>query len=409
VSLPLSPGPLPTHQRRRRHVLAPVLGLVALGICGLLVLGIVGSSIGTGAVVVGALCALLPVGPVVATFLWVDRWEPEPPRLLLLAFAWGACVAALTALVINSSAVVVLDQVLGRGSGDLLGAAAVAPFVEEAVKGLFLVGLLVLRRRELDGVVDGVVYAGLVAAGFAFTENILYFGRAFADGGLVGASGGVVAVLLLRGVLSPFAHPLFTAMTGIAVGIAAGSRSPLVRVVAVAVGYLVAVALHALWNGAAAFLGGGGFLGVYATVMVPLFLALIGLVLWQRHRERRTIAAQLPGFARAGWIAPSEVELLASMAGRRAWVRTVRARSGRDAARAVTAYQAAVTELAFLQARIARGAVRDSARHWFEQALAEVGIARARAIGHPDALSAVMHRYRPGAGWAPPAGPHPPR
>ena len=32
------------------------------------------------------------------------------------------------------------------------------------------------RRREFDGVVDGVVYAGLVAAGFAFTENILYFG-----------------------------------------------------------------------------------------------------------------------------------------------------------------------------------------------------------------------------------------
>ena len=58
-------------------------------------LGLVGTSIGVGGVVVGALCALLPVGPVVAAFLWVDRWEPEPPRLLLLAFLWGACFAAL--------------------------------------------------------------------------------------------------------------------------------------------------------------------------------------------------------------------------------------------------------------------------------------------------------------------------
>ena len=46
---------------------------------------------------------------------------------------------------------------------------------------MFLVGLLIFRRREFDGIVDGIVYAGLVAAGFAFTENILYFGRAFAE------------------------------------------------------------------------------------------------------------------------------------------------------------------------------------------------------------------------------------
>jgi len=77
---------LPTQKRQRRGVLGPVIGLVFLGICGLVVIGLVGSSVGVGGVVVGALCALLPVGPVVATFLWVDRWEPEPPRLLLLAF-----------------------------------------------------------------------------------------------------------------------------------------------------------------------------------------------------------------------------------------------------------------------------------------------------------------------------------
>ena len=146
-------------------MLAPVLGLVALGFCGLVVLGLVGNSVGLGGVVVGALCALLPVGPVVATFLWIDRWEPEPPRLLLIAFLWGACFAALTALLINSSAALVVDEVLGRGSGDVFGAVVIAPVVEEAVKGAFLVGLLIFRRREFDGIVDGIVYAGLVAAG----------------------------------------------------------------------------------------------------------------------------------------------------------------------------------------------------------------------------------------------------
>ena len=134
----LTGGPtaaLPTQQRQRRGVLAPVIALVALGICGLIVLGLVGTSVGMGGVVVGALCALLPVGPVVAAFLWVDRWEPEPPRLLLIAFLWGACFAALAALIINSSAALAVDVLLGKGSGDVIGTSVIAPLVEEGLEG----------------------------------------------------------------------------------------------------------------------------------------------------------------------------------------------------------------------------------------------------------------------------------
>lgn len=119
--------PMSTRTRQRRGVLAPVVGLVVLGVCGLIVLGLVGRSVGLGPVVVGALCALVPVGPVVAAFLWVDRWEPEPPRLLLVAFLWGACVAALYQLLINSSAALAADQLLGRGTGDVLAATVIAP------------------------------------------------------------------------------------------------------------------------------------------------------------------------------------------------------------------------------------------------------------------------------------------
>jgi RsiW-degrading membrane proteinase PrsW (M82 family) len=399
---------MPTPQRQRRAVLAPVLGLVALGICGLVVIGVVGSSIGAGAVVVGALCALLPVGPVVATFLWVDRWEPEPPRLLLVAFLWGACFAALSALLINSSAALIADEVLGQGSGDVLGSVVIAPVVEEAVKGAFLVGLLIFRRREFDGIVDGIVYAGLVAAGFAFTENILYLGRAFAEDSMVGQTGAVLTVLVLRGVLSPFAHPLFTTMIGIGAGIAASSRSIAVRVVAVFVGYLAAVALHALWNGSAALGGGGAFFGVYAFIMVPLFLAMVAVVVWQRRREQRTVIAQLPGFAQAGWIAPSEIPLLSSLAGRRGWRTAVRRRSGKQVAKAVADYQAAVTELAFLRSRMARGSVGASGPYWHDQALGELVRARTRAVDHPEALTVALRHHGPQQGWTPPpAGPPP--
>src|SRR5918996_3625148 len=109
--------PMPTPGRQRRGVLVPVLGLIALGFCGLVVLGVLAGSVGVTGVVVGTVCALLPVGPVVATFLWIDRWEPEPPRLLLFAFLWGAGFAALSSLIVNTSAAVVADAVLGQGSG----------------------------------------------------------------------------------------------------------------------------------------------------------------------------------------------------------------------------------------------------------------------------------------------------
>jgi RsiW-degrading membrane proteinase PrsW (M82 family) len=398
---------LPTPGRQRRAVLGTVVGLVVFGVCGLVVLGLVSSSIGVGAVLVGAVCALVPVGPVVWAFLWVDRWEPEPPRTLLFAFLWGACVAALSALLINSSAVLIVDEVLGQGSGDVLGATIIAPIVEEGVKGAFVVGLLIFRRREFDGIVDGVVYAGLVAAGFAFTENVLYMGRAFAeDDALVGQGGGVLAVLILRGILSPFAHPLFTSMTGIGCGLAATSRSPVARVLYVLVGYGFAVLLHALWNGSATVGDGGAFLGVYLFIMAPLFLAMVGIVVWQRRREQRTVAAQLPGFAMAGWIAPSEVPLLSTLAGRSRWRRAVRQRSGKEAAKAVTEYQTAVTELAFLRARMSRGAVGPHAWDLHNERLDMLTVARARAMGQPAALTAAWLRPPP-SGWAP-AAQHPP-
>ena len=406
MTQPTWEGPIPTSGRQRRGVLAPVLGLIALGICGLVVLGVVVSSIGIVAVLVGAFVALVPVALVVATFLWVDRWEPEPPRLLLFAFLWGACFAALSALVINTSAALVADQVLGRGSGDIIGTVAVAPIVEEAVKGVFLVGLLVFRRREFDGVMDGIVYAGMVAAGFAFTENILYFGRAFAEAEPQSATTAVLAVFVLRGLLSPFAHPLFTAMTGIGAGIASNSRNPFVRIAAVLLGYAMAVTLHALWNGSAALQGGEAVMGVYGFVMLPLFLAMIGLVVWQRRREQRIVIEQLPGFAQAGWIANSEIPLLSSLAGRNGWRAAVRRRSGKKVAKAVSDYQAAVTDLAFLRSRMSRGSVgSQTGMFWHGEALAQLNRARNDAIGHPEALTVALRHGGPvgsGAAWTPP-------
>ena len=232
---------------QRGRVLLPALGLVVLAVAFLIALAIISATVGGDAVLVGVMAAVLPVLPVVAVFLWVDRWEPEPPRLLLAAFLWGAGISVLGATIVNDTATAFGERVLGTGGGDLVGAVISAPVIEEALKGSFLVGLLWLRRREFDGVVDGIVYAGLVATGFAFTENVLYFGRAFAIDGLVGDGGGVATVFFMRGVIAPFAHPVFTALTGIAVGLAGRRHTQVLCALLPFFGDWGAVGLHQLW------------------------------------------------------------------------------------------------------------------------------------------------------------------
>jgi hypothetical protein len=79
----------------------------------------------------------------------------------------------------------------------------------------------------------------------------------------------------------------------------------------------------------------------------------------------------------------------------------VRARSGKPAAKAVGRYQGAVTELAFLRHKMARGSVGPQGREWHDELLHDVFEARAAAVGQPEALHAAWAGGSP-PGWAPP-------
>ncbi|MFC5890266.1 PrsW family intramembrane metalloprotease [Kitasatospora sp. CM 4170] len=145
----------------------------------------------------------------------------------------------------------------------------------------------------------GVVLGGVTACGFAFTENALYLGRAFSDDeqqrldsiGL-GATPSLrdfdstVQTFVLRGLLSPFAHPLFTALTGLGLAVTLTTGRRWLARLAAPTGLVLSMALHGTWN-AAADLGTHGFLVVYAVLMVPCFAALVGFAAWARARTAR--------------------------------------------------------------------------------------------------------------------------
>jgi RsiW-degrading membrane proteinase PrsW (M82 family) len=372
------------HWARLSRLLLIGFVAVVMSLCGLLLLATFTSSTGTVGFLIGLCLAALPLPVVIGAFRWLDRYEPEPRGLLLFAFFWGATVAALAAAVLNTASAMAIARTGGGSDGLATTAVLVAPWVEEAAKGAAVLLILVFRRSEFDGVVDGIVLAGLAGVGFAFTENILYFGRAFLAGGEeLGVTGGIFAVgftFLLRGVLSPFAHPLFTAMTGIGLGLAARGVSPATRWLAPVGGYLAAVVLHATWNWAS-LSGLSGFFTGYVVVMVPAFAATIAVATWSRRREGATLVRHLPAYVAAGWLAPEDVPMLASMPRRRQAVRWVQGRYGEAGSRALRRFQHSATELAFLRDRLDRGHdVPDFPRREREL-LAEMSRSRSAAAG----------------------------
>jgi RsiW-degrading membrane proteinase PrsW (M82 family) len=334
--------------------------ITLLTLSGLVILALVREQTGTRGFLVGLGLAVLPVPLLLAAFRWLDRVEPGPWRNLLFSFAWGACAAALIAIVANSFATQWIATATADPAGaDTLGATVIAPVVEESAKAAAVLLVFLFRRRDFTGILDGVVIAGVTATGFAFTENILYLGTAFGTDQLTGDSGMAsvtAATFFVRIVMSPFAHPLFTVLTGIGFGIAALSteRQRIRRVLLPLGGLLLAMGMHALWNGSST-LGQYGFFAVYAAFMVPTFGLLTWLVVWTRQRELRTVRAELPAYAVAGWLTPAEPFALGSMRARRIARQYARRYGGRPAARAVAQYEAYATSLAFLRHRGRRG------------------------------------------------------
>jgi RsiW-degrading membrane proteinase PrsW (M82 family) len=323
------------------------LGVIVLLLAGLLTLLVIGVEVGPVALVTGLVLAVLPVPIYVGLALFVDRFEPEPPQLLAWAFFWGATGATLIALIVNSAGQLFVGSTFGSAVGELYGASLSAPVVEEGSKAIVLLAIYRWRRAEFDGVLDGIVYAAMVGLGFAFTENILYYGRTALEGGVP-----LAAVFFVRGVLAPFAHPVFTALTGVGLGFAA-LRPGLSRRVLPVVGLLGAMILHSLWNTSAGVGGGLGFLTVYVVVMLPVFLGLIGVAIGALLRERRVLREYLQPELASGFLTREDLAVLSSLRERRRALRGAK-RQGPAARRDRKELHHAATELAFVRRHVAR-------------------------------------------------------
>lgn len=327
--------------------------LLAALILGPLSLLVIGLTVGEG-FFIGLVMAVLPVPFYVAFALWVDRFEHEPSWLLVLAFVWGSAIAVFFSLIFNLLHAEIVNALAGAASATMLTAVIGAPFIEELTKGAALLLLFFWKRDQFDNVTDGIVYASMVGLGFAMTENVQYYGEAVAkQGGSIAA-----AVFFLRGILGPFAHPLFTSMTGIGLGLAAESRYKSTKYLAPVIGLGGAMVLHSLWNLSAS--RGPAFFAAYVFIMFPAFVAVILVAIFSLRREANLIRLHLENVVRDGVLSRDDILVLTSV--RRRVAASTRALFDRGFGywRARRRFHALATELAFHAWRTSREAAPDA-------------------------------------------------
>jgi protease PrsW len=274
---------------------------------------------------------LIPLAIVAPVLLWLDRVEPEPRSSKLHAFLWGALVATFIALIANEIGGAVVSR-----SFAMVGT---APVFEEAMKALGI--MWAVRRREVNDVMDGIIYAGWVGLGFAVAEDFFYLVTA---GGH--SNGQLAVVAIFRTVVTPFAHPLFTAWTGLAVGLAvARKRSPWKHALW---GLALAIATHAAWNGSiVAFQDRPSLLLVVALLFVALFVSAAVVSTRIRNAEKKRFLATVPTLAARYGLTEAEVRVFGS------WdaIRAARGPLDKSKRRAFGSLHGALAQLGSLHAR----------------------------------------------------------
>lgn len=263
--------------------------------------------------------ALIPLAYTVPIFMWLDHLEPEPPAMRWNAFLWGAGISVLVASAVN--------EFFMAGFGLVAAAVISAPIIEEVMK---VRGISTAAKRgQLDSPLDGAVYAGYVGLGFAAVENVIYFSNAVSEDAL-----GITFVV--RGLLSPLAHPYFSVWAGLMVGravVEGRSRTP-----AVIRGLAVAIPLHASWNLAASM----PMLSFLLLGHVVLFSVLMRRLRRLRREEMVIVRTRLNQLAFTYNLSPLELEVYGDARA----TRRLRRQLGRSERRAFDERRALVTRYA---------------------------------------------------------------
>ena len=345
----------------RKGLIGCIAGLLALAATAAVVLVVVATVPDPVGLLLSVIASSIPAAFYAGVILRLDRYEREPMRVVLACFAWGAIGAILLSIIASLIFEDVISGLIGPEFAPGLTIVVGAPLIEETCKGIALLAVLFFARDEFDSTLDGLVYGALVGAGFAMTENILYFGQTYLEGGL----GPFGALVVARAVFGGLAHPAYTAVTGAALGWARSQYGRgWKRFVVPVLGWMGAVALHMAWNGGltltATWLGGDpGIVELVAVqaliVLVPAVLVLYVVARLSHRYELAILRRELRLEVEQGTISEGEYRLITDDARRKETLAIAKSRGGRTLRGQQLAFFHTAGDLAFRRHHRERG------------------------------------------------------
>jgi len=300
--------------------------------------------------------------PMFVVIYFLDFYDREPLSLVFAALGWGMIAATSLSLVGNTQWDEVIARVAGPDFAATWSAALTAPIIEESFKGIGVVLIYLIARREMNDIMDGFVYGAMVGLGFTVVEDVHYFIGAFG-----GTIEGIVAGFFWRVVVSGlYGHVIYTGLVGMGIAyfVTRKGEASLGKRWLVSAGLILsAVFAHFLWNSPLLNLippeeTSAGLLILLQLVTITLkgvpFLAFLVVMLVlarrrERHWLRKSIEAELGGPG----LQPGELAILMDNKERRRSRNELRQRAGPVAAGLLGQLQKEQIKLAMIRTRAA--------------------------------------------------------
>jgi len=295
----------------------------------------------------------IPVGVIVYR---LDDFEPEPASLIAVAVIWGGVIAVVFSSQVNEGMLSFLQHVLPARTVDKWWSSLAAPINEELYKGMGLVVIYLMARREYDNVMDGLIYGAMIGLGFQVMENVYYFMQAAGQDGSVDA---VVSIFFLRVVVSGlYSHMLFTGFMGFgfAYFVTQRNRSLWRRTSVLIGGAVLAWAAHFVWNSpwleSLMSRGTGAFIGALVIKGLPFLMLLMVLGVFARRRERAVFRRLAQLELGCDSLSQGDYYVLQSGRRRREAVAHMRKTKGREAASILKRMMREQINLALMHSRL---------------------------------------------------------
>lgn len=337
---PLAPVGVDSFFQPRRMAFWTMVFFIANGVFFEVTQLLTGYRVVPTAVLLGLVLWTLYTVPVLLFFRSMDFFEQHPPLGFAMAFAWGGFAATYLAIPANQAIFSLTAKLGGPEFGADWGAAFAGPTVEETLKILGVVLLILVARNQFPTVLSVVVTGAMVGLGFQVLEDLSYS----INGAASFSSGDEVSPVLLifgvRGIVDGiWSHAMYTSVAAFGVGYFLLRRhEAFARRLGVAVGaFVVAWGLHFFWN-SPAFTDLGIFLG---SLVKAVPVAVVGYLIYRLagREEGSYLVGLADHFVAEDLISTEERAGLPSLRERRRLRKRVKKSHGRKAARAARALQ----------------------------------------------------------------------